>query len=186
MNAISPSARFQVEPTPINSPGFCFLCRTTTPDNAPYVNTGVSHIWWHEPLNDVVKDGVVYICASCVSDLFGTLQLSDTSVSGRIAEARRQGYEAGIMAAKKEISDHAASFVDSVLASGSQFTVVSGSDSVPAEKPAKDEPAKQRSASKSTNAGGSADVDVTSKGSDGISSDRTDATDLSEFFGNAS
>jgi hypothetical protein len=168
-------SQYQAEASPFQNPGYCFLCRTANPDNGPFINTRKSHVWFNEA-PDNARDGVVYICKSCVTGLAEAVELADAgveSVQARLTAAARAGFVTGYTAAKRELQTYVELLGDSVLgaadpssAAGISISVLN-SDAVAA--PEQSSGIEQPVADEAVNDDRPDDVDGGGKGSDGIS-----------------
>lgn len=106
-----PNGRFQVVPTPLHAPGYCFLCRGVS--NGPFVDTAMSHEWFNEAPS-TARDGVVYVCNACVREMYSALTEDDADVQRLIKEARLEGYNNGLAYGKRRIDEFAERFYSPV------------------------------------------------------------------------
>lgn len=166
MAEIAPSSRFQVVNTPARNPGYCFLCRTTNAENAPFIDTGVDHEWRFEAPSS--HDGVVYICSACVKEMNQTLNLSDSNVQQLLSIERQVGYQAGLEVGKAKFNEFASQFSDlaGYLDSGTD-----GSDAVPDKDAGEDESGERKSSDDAGSSSGPADKHGGRKRSASVPSD---------------
>lgn len=170
MSEISPSSRFQVVPVPILAPGICFLCRSGNVEtSAPFVDTGMSHTWWNEA-PDSSRDGAVYICKNCVTEMAHNLNLIDADVARQVQNARVEGYMAAVQEGKRLVDGFASHFTDSVL--GLSFGL-SVDVAVPDDDSEEDEPGQQRTAKKSSKTNRQAGIDGSVGRPDDVPGDST-------------
>lgn len=170
MTQVAPSSRFQVYPVPIQNPGSCFVCRSANVEvNGPFVDTGMSHVWWNEA-PDGARDGVVYICASCVRNMAHVLDVDNVDVQTLIQIARAEGYQAGVEKGKKLLDEFIGGYADSVRDFGAESSV---SADLPGDSVKQDEPGQQRVAKSAVKRGGSNGVDDSKRGPDDVPSDPT-------------
>lgn len=107
--AVNPAARFQVTPVCINAPGNCFICKSEK--NGPFIITGLSHDFFKEA-PDASRDGTVYICTACITDMATTLVLATMDFDAKVTEARRAGIVEGVLLGKKALDEYAGNFID--------------------------------------------------------------------------
>lgn len=72
-------SRFTVVEQPVAAPGHCFLCRSVA--HPPFIDTGLN----------IMFEGAIYICSSCLQEMSGLLPGAEFSDAQRMA-AWRAGY----------------------------------------------------------------------------------------------
>ncbi len=172
MTENTPSSRFRVVPVPERSPGMCFLCRSSS--NAPFVDTGMSHDWYFEA-PDPTRDGVVYICAACVTEMAHNLNLVDADISLQVQNAYKAGEAKGLAYGKAAIHEFATQFsssIDGIIAEPVGDSDLG--DDLSEQDTKEDEPGEQRVAEEPGNADRPANGNGRSKRSNGVSSNSAD------------
>lgn len=116
--AVPTTSRFQVVNTPILAPGTCFVCRSNS--GGPFIDTGLSHIWYTSA-PDVARDGAVYICSACITEMAANLAISNVDIGIMAQNARNDGIREGINRSIKSIEGYVAAMSDAVTANDPEF-----------------------------------------------------------------
>ena len=172
---INPNARFQVDAVCFNPPGICFICKSGS--NGPFIRTGLKHDYYKES-PDAARDGDVYICKACLSEMALTMEIVSTDIESQLEQARLAGVVDGVLLGKKVLDEYVGNFVDLALGINSGF---SGNDSVPTANIQDDAAGEQQDSESADSRIKQGVLFGSGEGRDDLSGDRSDAT-VSDFL----
>lgn len=108
-----PRSRFAVMEAPMAAPGCCYLCRTANKENGPWVDTQVN-----KPF-----EGAVYICASCIRDMYAQLPEADNNAALLFKKAYHDGVQSAVNVMEAAFNDLGSTLISRIGAidTGGEF-----------------------------------------------------------------